>query len=272
MIACPGGLNEDSKNSIELFLRLEKADSLDFNAKYILGIVGKYGNKETKKIRKSGESCEAATFGEHLLDRCDFFNPALGYLIDDKVTLYCKVSSCEAKVSKHCSFWNFFQLTITAREITEKEKAASKSQNLLDVLRKMMIDAIFTDFRVVTSDRMVIKAHRSVLALRSNFFRGMLTSDMREAQSNIVKVPEDSAIMKEVLRYIYSNEVKNLSSLACELVFAAEKYQIDGLKELCLDSITKTLSTENTLQALLAADRLTKSEKLKAKCFEMIAR
>lgn len=146
------------------------------------------------------------------------------------------------------------------------------NQNLLDVLRKMMIDAIFTDFIVVTSDRKVLKAHKSVLALRSKFFLGMLTSDMRETRSNVVKVPEDSVIMMEVLRYIYSNEVKNLRSLACELVFAAEKYHLDGLKELCLANIIKTLTTENTLQALLAADRLTKSEKLKQKCFEMIAR
>lgn len=140
----------------------------------------------------------------------------------------------------------------------------------------MMGDLHFADFIIETTEtsneKKVLKAHKHVLAFGSPFFYGMLTSDMQETQNNIVKVTEDSVVMKEVLRFIYSNEVENLDAIANELVFAAEKYQIDDLKKMCLDNIIKTLNTENVLQTLVAADLLTKSEKLKEKCFEVIAR
>lgn len=107
----------------------------------------------------------------------------------------------------------------------------------------------------------------------SPIFYGMLTADMKESRSNVVKVPEDSIVMKEVLRFIYTgDDAENLSSIANELVFAAEKYQLEDLKQMCFASIINTLSTENVLQALLATDLLTKSEKLKSKCIEMIVR
>lgn len=86
-------------------------------------------------------------------------------------------------------------------------------------------------------------------------------------------MPEDFVIMKEFLRFIYTGgKIENLSAIANELAFAAEKYQLDELKELCFDTIIETLSTENVLQTLLAADRLTYSEKLKAKCIKLVAR
>lgn len=136
----------------------------------------------------------------------------------------------------------------------------------------MFYDEIFADFEVETSDKKVLKVHKNVLAFRSTYFFGMLTTDMKETQNNIVTVPEDYIIMKEVLRFIYINEVESLTAIACELVFAAEKYQLDDLKALCIDSIMESLSIKNVLNALLASDRLTKSEKLKHKCIEMIER
>lgn len=128
----------------------------------------------------------------------------------------------------------------------------------------MMNEEIFADFDVETEDKKVLKAHKSVLAVSSPFFFGLLNTKMKEK--------EDSVVMREVLRFIYSNEVENLSAIVNELVFAAEKYQLEGLKELCVDSIIEALNTENVFQSLMAADRLTKAEELKKKCVGMIVR
>lgn len=92
-------------------------------------------------------------------------------------------------------------------------------------------------------------------------------------RSNVLEVPEDSVIMVEVLRFIKTGKViENLKEIACKLVLAAEKYHLGELKEMCLDSIVGSLSTENVLQALMAADRLTESTNLKTACIQMIAR
>lgn len=137
----------------------------------------------------------------------------------------------------------------------------------------MLDEEIFADFDLQTSDGKVLKAHKNVLAVGSPFFYGMLTTAMKETEENVAKVTEDSVIMREVLRFIYTgNKVENLGAIACVLVFAAEKYQLDPLKKMCFANITESLNTENVLQALLDTDSLTDSETLKGKCIKMIAR
>lgn len=135
----------------------------------------------------------------------------------------------------------------------------------------MLDEELPTDIGLKTSDGKVLKAHKCILAYRSPPFYKKL-SEMKETKGNVVKVAEDTAVMKEVLRFIHGNEVENLSAIACKLADAAKKYQLDGLKQLCLAHIVESLSTENVLQALLAADCSPTSKELKDECVEMIAR
>lgn len=93
----PGGYNvQKYKNSISLFLSLKGADSKSFNTSFILGITGKNGNEEVK-CEWPGESFSTGHGTTNLLTRADFLNPELGYLVDGKVTLYCKVSDLISK-------------------------------------------------------------------------------------------------------------------------------------------------------------------------------
>lgn len=81
-----------------------------------------------------------------------------------------------------------------------------------------------------------------------------------------------SNIMIEVLRFIYCSEVENLDVIAADLISAAEKYELDGLKEICIESLIKTLSVENVLKYLTIADRLGASKKLFNLCLNVITR
>lgn len=135
----------------------------------------------------------------------------------------------------------------------------------------MMSDKFFEDFDIETSDKKVLKAHKKVLAFGSPYFYRMLTNDMKEAQTS-VKVPENSAVMVKILRFIYYHEVENLSAVNFDLALAAEKYQLDDLEEICIECIIKKLTIENVVETLLAAAQLTKAEKLKDKCFDMVSR
>lgn len=135
-----------------------------------------------------------------------------------------------------------------------------------------MDEELFTDFKIETSTNQVIKVHRCILAASSPFFYAMLATKMKENESNVAKLTEEYAVIKEVMRFIYTGEVEDLSTMANELVFAAEKYQLDDLKQMCIAHIEQTLCTENVLQSLIAADYLTNSETLKANCIEAITR
>lgn len=263
----PSGGDDKNEDSIGVFLMLKGADSRSFMARYTLGIVGKNENIECH-FEYQGKSFKRGYGIKDLLKQSDFLNPDLGYLVGGKATIYCRVSN---PLLYKTFANNFFQLTITAKEVPKDGKTALLYQRQIDKFKIMFDGEIFTDFEIKTSDKKVLKAHKSVLAVGSPFFFGMLTTDMKENNENIAKVPEDSAIMKEVLRFLYSSEVENLDSIAYELAIAAEKYQLVDLKEMCINSIIKTIDSENVLQTLMASYRL-KSSKLKDKCVEMIAK
>jgi BTB/POZ domain len=138
-------------------------------------------------------------------------------------------------------------------------------------LKTMFEDETLSDFRIKTNDGKTLKCHKSILASRSKVFLAILTQEM--PSNNRVKVHDfDSKIMKEVLRFIYCNEVNELSTNAWELCFAAEKYDLQDLKTICFNRIIETLTSQNVLKALLIAHQLESSESLYIACLKMIKR
>lgn len=139
--------------------------------------------------------------------------------------------------------------------------------------QKMFECELFNDFELRTNDGKVLKAHKVILVARSPVFFAMLTTDMQESKENSTNVPDfDSMIMNEVLRFIYCNQVKNLKEIAHDLIYAAEKYQIEGLKAICLDSITSTLNVGNVIESLVISERVSKTGELFHKCVDLIVR
>jgi speckle-type POZ protein len=133
----------------------------------------------------------------------------------------------------------------------------------------MFNDSTFTDFELKCSDGKVLKAHKVILVARSPVFHAILLNDMKEAQQGFAEVFDfDSTVMKEVLRFIYSNQVEGLEKISNRLIFAAEKFQLEGLKEMCIDNIVANLSPKNVLRCLRLADRVSNSKKLVAGCIE----
>lgn len=93
----------------------------------------------------------------------------------------------------------------------------------------------FSDFELISKDGKVLKAHKAVLASRSPVFFSMLNIDMEEAERGSVNVPDvDKKTLKELLRFIYCNEVEGLNEISRKLIFAAEKYELKSLKTLCM--------------------------------------
>lgn len=133
----------------------------------------------------------------------------------------------------------------------------------------MLEDELFADFKLLTNDGKTLKAHRSILAARSPMFYAMLSTDMQESQQGSTDVPDfDSTTMKEVLRFIYSNKVDNFDDPV--LVFAAEKYQLEELKQLCIENLQKTLSVKNVVESLVISDKISNAKKLYEKCLDVV--
>ena len=100
----------------------------------------------------------------------------------------------------------------------------------------------------------------------------MFSHNFQETRSNRVVITdlEPEAVL-EMIRYIYNSRVQNLERVNRHLLAAADKYNIQDLKEICERSLCDSMSVENVSSLLLfARDRF--SDNLKRKSIDFITR
>jgi hypothetical protein len=123
-----------------------------------------------------------------------------------------------------------------------------------------------------------LHAHRCILAARCEAFRGMFNSPMREGNGTqraaAVEVPVHEvsyAAFRCMLLYIYGGAVHVPEDLAVELLGLADRYLLDGLKQLCGFTLEKMVAVETVARIIQAAERWDAPDgQLKGKCMEYI--
>ncbi|XP_014237850.1 uncharacterized protein LOC106659688 [Trichogramma pretiosum] len=122
---------------------------------------------------------------------------------------------------------------------------------------EIYLDKNLSDVKLRSSCGKEIPAHRVVLAAASPVFKAMFSHDMVENKSQSVDMNDISYdAVVEMLRYIYTGSVKTQEfSLTTEVLTAADKYQLDDLKNKCEQILISTLSTENAINVLKVADK-----------------
>ena len=129
----------------------------------------------------------------------------------------------------------------------------------------------FSDVKIVCGEE-VFDCHQVVLAARSPVFRAMFQSNMKEAQSRKVEVldvvPE---VFSELLSFIYTGMIPKLEMFAEELLAAANKYQLDQLKEICVNHLCSIIDVKNCLHYLVIGD-IYQAEQLKVSSLQYLDR
>lgn len=109
-------------------------------------------------------------------------------------------------------------------------------------------DQNFSDFSIIVRDK-IFFTHKFMLASKSDVFKAMFSHKMLESEEGIIKIDDFSAeAVKEFLQYIYTNKAKNLSILSVELYKLAHKYQVEGLKDICLEDIIFNVNCQNAVE------------------------
>ncbi|XP_057324851.1 speckle-type POZ protein-like [Microplitis mediator] len=99
------------------------------------------------------------------------------------------------------------------------------------------------------------QAHKIILMARSPVLAAMFSHDMIEKKENKISIPDVTPeIFEKVLKYIYTDEVNDLNEIADDLLEVADKYQLRSLKEMCQESLSKTLTVKNALKIMTLAD------------------
>ncbi|GBM32448.1 Speckle-type POZ protein-like B [Araneus ventricosus] len=101
-----------------------------------------------------------------------------------------------------------------------------------------------------------IPAHKNILSARSPVFAAMFAHPMKESRENEVDITDiDVSILRALLTYIYTGKTSDLTvSSAADLLFAADKYQLQDLKRVCSYFLKDTMSLQNALKILVSGD------------------
>ncbi|KAL0560858.1 hypothetical protein IC582_001272 [Cucumis melo] len=147
----------------------------------------------------------------------------------------------------------------------------SNSRALIS-LGRMLKESIHTDIIINASDGSV-GAHRAILASRSPVFHSMFSHDLKEKELSTLNISDMSfEACQAFLNYMYGN-IQHEEFLAhrLALLHAAEKYDIDDLKEACHDSLLEDIDAKNVLERLQNAS-LYQLPKLKTSCMQYLVK
>ena len=91
--------------------------------------------------------------------------------------------------------------------------------------------------------------HKLILSLRSHVFKRMFSSDLKinekdEATLEIIDISAET--MKAFLNFIYTDELK-AEEITTNLLFAADKYDVKRLTNICLKHFENEINTENVM-------------------------
>lgn len=207
----------------------------------------------------------------------------------DSIGRYTNLEFCEYELPEILEFDDDVILEVKVHDISTYQHIhppeAPNSLNLLVRARQKRLDLVrlldeekYTDFVIRVSGE-DIKVHRNILAFNSKFFENMFDSGMIEAQTGCVEVADFTPeTIRAMLRYIYSGKLEDInddekkeSLFYSYLLIAADKYQIDDLKEDC-ESILCNLITPDTADDLMNLALTYRTEALKKKlaCFLMM--
>ncbi|KAI9563080.1 hypothetical protein GHT06_010537 [Daphnia sinensis] len=103
-----------------------------------------------------------------------------------------------------------------------------------------------------------IKAHVMILASCSPVLAAMFNNDFKESQERIVEIKDFTpAIFSRLLCFMYTGDASLETDLTEEdvakLLIAADKYNVDNLKEECALHLSRNLDVENAAHFLTLA-------------------
>jgi hypothetical protein len=132
----------------------------------------------------------------------------------------------------------------------------SDSSNLMKssiILKNAYENMNHSDVKFRASDNELIPAHKNILSASSDVFKAMFSHDgTTENETGIIESSDmNSEILKEMVRFIYCEaffqKLESAKEQEIELYNAAEKYHLESLKKICLNSIYRRLDVINVL-------------------------
>jgi RCC1 and BTB domain-containing protein len=143
--------------------------------------------------------------------------------------------------------------------------------SLLDDLRQLVNNpSTFPDVTFLL-DGEPVHAHRSILTARSEHFRAMFSSGMKESREGVIPFPDwTKTAFVSMLEFLYTGSVRELTTpVALELLGLADHIGLDGLRALSETALVHSVDVANVCTLVAHAHRFGAPE-LKRFCMEFI--
>ncbi|XP_033214362.1 speckle-type POZ protein B-like [Belonocnema kinseyi] len=164
---------------------------------------------------------------------------------DKSLTITCKIRIFDTSEPK--------TETASRKNISEFFETSDLIQ---DISKLLLNDQAFQDVTISVGEK-TFRAHKAILATRSEVFQAMFTNEMSEKSNSLVEIEDlTPKVIEKMLLFIYTDKVEDsdLKEFAPQLLDAAEKYNLRRLKEMCIAALYENLSIENVLNTLEIAD------------------
>ena len=151
-------------------------------------------------------------------------------------------------------------------------KQKSDCSSLVNDMDKLMINPSFSDWTLNCGGE-EIECHRSILGARSPVFETMFEqTGFQESSTHQTQITDiEFSTLKALLKYIYTDIIDPENEHTEELFVAADKYDIQGLRNRCELILAERINEENCAELFLLS-YLHGGKQLKEKCMEMIAK
>ena len=179
---------------------------------------------------------------------------------NSKITLWKMISkdlwSLAAKTDEVC-------INLEIEEWTEKTITVANSScdttaehlSITNKITKFLTDQALTDVTLECEGKK-FEAHKLILAAASPVFKAMFKEGTKEHRDNYVNIQDiDSDVFDVFLRFLYSGQVDQLDEMFLDLFTAADKYDVQPLREICIRHMASNISVDNALGVLALAER-----------------
>jgi speckle-type POZ protein len=137
----------------------------------------------------------------------------------------------------------------------EESKFAKGERHVLSHLSKLLETQSMADVTFIVKNE-EIGAHSAIVFSASSVLSTMLEKDKFKGHTRTVEIEDmEPVVFKEMLRYLYTGRAPKMDEdeMTEPLFLAANKYQIEGLKDLCEQSLISTLDEQTIVHYLVLA-------------------
>lgn len=242
----PRGLNDEAAGHVSLYLN--NCSKEDVKIDYKLYIEGKSGSRvqicsgEKTRIERNNACGRSKAISISAMKECDDYSESL--------TIGCLVTVVLPEVISPCDVHDLeLQKNVNSQE--------SLTKNLSNVTFQQEHNEIdrFSDVKIQCDDdsKRTFDCHKIILSLRSPVFKAMFVNNYTESTNNLIIIKDiQSCTMSTLLTFIYTDSV-NENTVDCNLLYAADKYQVLRLKAICELSIARSITVDNGFEVAISS-------------------